>query len=350
MALPLLEIVTTGASLLEGGELSTAPTVQALLTKRAQADRAVALLLPASDVRARQMEVDVPIGFGNAGTLITHRHVDDALLQLRRAAEGIGGACLYCEPLGFALDGKAGHVDPVGMRAGTLSVSAMTLTTTIQSLVPLEQEIKAVGGVLADSVTPHLAATALFEGDDSGAIVYLTHGETVIAVVDHGQLTVAGTARIGRRHFIGDVMKSFDVTATQARPLVDQFFALGEDEPGEPDELTQKVIRARLEEWAEHCATILKAAPGLSRLVIGTDGGGQIPVAFANALEGLIAPRSGKGKSLTVTCLCGDKTLLHGAAEVLRGAGPVAPQGATFTVARPQNRGQQVLSWLQAHF
>ncbi len=341
----LLDITETEATLLDGDDLVSAPSVQDLFADLSEGQRAVALLLPASLVRARQIEVDVPLSAG-APLLITHTHVNAALETLRHAAEGPGTACLYCAPLGFALDGRRGHFDPVGQRASALTVNAVTLSVSLKALMPLERQIKAAGGTLVDSVTPHLAVTALIPSAQDGAAVHIGHNATVVSVLAHGQLVATGTARIGARHFIGDVMKAFDLTATQARPLVDQFF--DPDSSGPLDELTEKVIRARLEEWAEHCAAILVSALMVSDITLSGMYADQ-PVLRDRFRKTLMATKNGSQPRI-IEGAASRRPLLHGAAAVLKGEGPIAPQGATFTLAPSQSRGRQVIDWIQAHF
>lgn len=317
-----------GMPLPEAAEL-----IKRVLADIGQPASPVTLLLPGRLIRGRRICVNIPVG-----GVVTHTSVSRGLAALQREAEGPGAACLYCQPLDYALDGVVGAHDPVGQVAEQLTVSAVAMSVPFRILLPFERALGAAGSALEDVISPQIATAAAALGDQgTGTVVHIAHGETIVTATEDHRLMATGVVRIGARHVFGDVMAGFDLTATQARPLVDAL--LTSTAPADGD-LQAEVVDARLAELAERCAAVLDGidAPA-PRWLTG-------PLASSVRVQAALSagiPTIAHGPGLP-------DAIMTGAAAAVAGQTGFPLMRATFAERPQQSRTGRVVRWLHNHF
>lgn len=297
----------------------------------------VTLVLPGRAVRARRFSVDLPV----EGT-VRQEHVERSIAAMEEHALPHRHACLYHAPIGYLIDGERGDVDPLGHQGEILSAEAISLSAAMNSLVQFEQVIGEAGGHLCDILAPHLAAAAFALGTKRhGLVIHVDHGETVFTQVRQQQLEAAGTLPIGYRHLISDLMKTCELTASEARRLVNE--ALHSDHP--EDASIWPVLECRLSELAEAVTIALKGVPELAGTVHLQGSIGKAP-----AVKDVFAEALGNCRVTGGPSLPKDRSaILMGATRVLQGEWGERPAVA-FRTQPAISMPDRIVQWLRTHF
>ncbi len=298
----------------------------------------VTLLLPPRLVRTRCVQLDVPIDGP-----ITHAHLSDAHAALADCADLQREATLYAQPGRYLIDGVPTTEDPTGHRCATLSIEVPILTANLSALAALEKAIVSGGATLTDVITPQVPSAAAFIGEtQTGAVLVFGHGETLLLVAAEDRLQRAATIPIGFRHLVGDLMKTLDVGAAEARESVAAHQLLR----AQAKRLEDAIIKARLDEL---CEAIIDRASDLTRdfdvtfvARAGSPGAEHVLPALIDELP---------DELVTADQTSGDDpyAVLQGAASVLEGLrGGHEP--ASLSLRAEGQRRHAVLQWLVTHF